>query len=64
MYSSTSTITLECIHDYFHDYFNEYPVSIVKVAFMKFVGDIVYVALSLPIVHTDYCHPGVIIINN
>ena len=28
MYSST--ITLECNHDYFHDYFNEYPVSTVK----------------------------------
>ena len=30
MYSSTSTITLECNHDYFHDYFNEYPVSNIK----------------------------------
>ena len=26
IYSSTSTITLECKHDYFHDYFNEYTV--------------------------------------
>ena len=43
MYSSTSTITLQCTrerflstrtrtrnHDYFHDYFNEYPVSNIK----------------------------------
>ena len=28
MYSST--MTLECNHDYFHDYFNECPVSTVK----------------------------------
>ena len=35
MYSSTSTITLECNHDYFHDYFNEYPVSTVKVTSME-----------------------------
>ena len=35
MYSSTSTITLECNRDYFHDYFNEYPVSTVKVTFME-----------------------------
>ena len=28
MYSST--ITLECNHDYFHDYFNEYPVFYCK----------------------------------
>ena len=27
IYSSTSTITLQCNDDYFHDYFNEYPVS-------------------------------------
>ena len=33
MYSST--ITLECNHDYFHDYFNEYPVSTVKVTSME-----------------------------
>ena len=30
IYSSTSTITLQCNHDYFHDYFNEYPVSNIK----------------------------------
>ena len=37
MYSSTSTITSECNHDYwyFHDYFNEYPVSTVKVTSME-----------------------------
>ena len=34
IYSSTSTITLECNHDYFHDYFNEYPVSNIKATFM------------------------------
>ena len=33
MYSST--ITLECNHDYFHDYFNEYPVSTVKTTSME-----------------------------
>ena len=35
MYSSMSTITLECNHDYFHNYFNEYPVSIVKATSME-----------------------------
>ena len=30
MYSSRSTITLECSLVHFHDYFNEYPVSTVK----------------------------------
>ena len=35
MYSSTSTITLKCNHDYFHDYFNEYPVSYIKATFME-----------------------------
>ena len=39
MYSSTSTSTiiLECNHDYwyFHDYFNEYPVSTVNVTSME-----------------------------
>ena len=35
IYSSTSTITLECNHDYFHDYFNEYPVSNIKTTFME-----------------------------
>ena len=36
MYSSTSTITLECYHDYFHDYFNnEYPVFTIKATSME-----------------------------
>ena len=35
MYSSTSTITLECNHDYFHDYINGYPVSTVKATSME-----------------------------
>ena len=29
----SSTITLECNHDYFHDYFHEYPVSNIKATF-------------------------------
>ena len=33
MYSST--ITLQCNHDYFHDYFNEYPVTNIKATFME-----------------------------
>ena len=41
MYSST--ITLECNHDYFHDYFNEYPVSNIKATFMESLGVIQYV---------------------
>ena len=38
IYSSTSTITLECNHDYFHDYFNEYRVSNIKATFMESLG--------------------------
>ena len=38
IYSSTSTITLQCNHDYFHDYFNEYPVSNIKATFMESLG--------------------------
>ena len=45
MYSSTSTITLECNHDYFHDYFNEYPVSNIKATFMEFLGVILVLLL-------------------
>ena len=44
MYSSTSTITLECNHDYF----NEYPVSNIMATFME----------SLGVVLTDYCYPA------
>ena len=35
MYSSTSTITLECNHDYFHNYLYKYPVSTVKATSME-----------------------------
>ena len=38
IYSSMSTITLECNHDYFHDYFNEYPVSNIKATFVESLG--------------------------
>ena len=34
----TSTITLQCNHDYFHDYFNEYPVSNIKATFVESLG--------------------------
>ena len=34
----SSTITLECNHDYFHDYFNECPVSSIKATFMESLG--------------------------
>ena len=44
-YSSTSTITLECNHDYFHDYFNEYPVSNIKATFMESLGVILVLLL-------------------
>ena len=47
MYSSTSTITLQCNHDYFHDYFNEYPVSNIKATFMESLGVILVLLLSL-----------------
>ena len=43
MYSST--ITLECNHDYFHDYFNEYPVSNIKATFMESLGVILVMLL-------------------
>ena len=56
MYSSTSTITLECNHDYFHDYFNEYPVSTIKATFMESPGVIFSVAVSRSSVLTDYCY--------
>ena len=45
MYSSTSTITLECNHDYFHDYFIEYPVSNIKATFMESLGVILVLLL-------------------
>ena len=47
MYSSTSTstITLECNHDYFHAYFNEYPVSNIKATFMESLGVILVLLL-------------------
>ena len=56
MYSSTSTITLECNHDYFQQYFNEYLFSNIKMSFFS-------VAVSLSSVLTGYCYPGVIIID-
>ena len=43
MYSST--ITLECNHDYFHDYFIEYPVSHIKTTFMESLGVILVLLL-------------------
>ena len=45
MYSSTSTITLQCNHDYFHDYFHEYPVSNIKATFMESTGVILVLLL-------------------
>ena len=49
MYSSMSTITLECNHDYFHDYlhdyFHEYPVSNIKATFMESLGVILFLLL-------------------
>ena len=45
MYSSTSTITLECNHDYIHDYFNKYPVSNIKATFMESLGVILVLLL-------------------
>ena len=45
IYSSTSTVTLECKHDYFHDYFNEYPVSNIKATFMESLGVILVLLL-------------------
>ena len=45
MYSSTSTITLQCNHDYFHDYFNEYPVSNIKATFVESLGVILVLLL-------------------
>ena len=41
MYSSMSTITLECNHDYF----NEYPVSNIKATFMESLGVILVLLL-------------------
>ena len=43
MYSST--ITLECNHDYFHDYFIEYPVSNIKTTFIESLGVILVLLL-------------------
>ena len=45
IYSSTSTITLECNHDYFHDYFHEYSVSNIKATFMESLGVILVLLL-------------------
>ena len=45
MYTSTSTITLQCNHDYFHDYFHEYPVSNIKATFMESLGVILVLSL-------------------
>ena len=45
IYSSTSTITLQCNHDYFHDYFHEYPVSNIKATFMESLGVILVLLL-------------------
>ena len=45
IYSSMSTSTLECNHDYFHDYFNEYPVSNIKATFMESLGVILVLLL-------------------
>ena len=47
MYSSMSTITLECNHDYFHDYFHEYPVSNIKATFMESQGVILFIWFKL-----------------
>ena len=48
-YSSTSTITLECNHDYFHDYlndyFHEYHVSNIKATFMESQGVVLFLLL-------------------
>ena len=41
IYSSTSTITLQCNHDYFH----EYPVSNIKATFMESLGVILVLLL-------------------
>ena len=46
IYSSTSTITLECNHDYFHDYFNECSVSNIKATFMESLGVILVLLLG------------------
>ena len=41
----SSTITLQCNHDYFYDYFNEYPVSNIKATFMESLGVILVLLL-------------------
>ena len=41
IYSSTSTITLQCNHDYF----NEYSVSNIKATFMESLGVILVLLL-------------------
>ena len=41
IYSSTSTITLQCNHDYF----NEYPVSNIKATFVESLGVILVLLL-------------------
>ena len=41
IYSSMSTITLQCNHDYF----NEYPVSNIKATFMDTLGAILVLLL-------------------
>ena len=56
MYSST--ITLECNHDFFHDYFNEYPVLTVKATSMDGHGIRCHsfsIAVPISSVLTDYC---------
>ena len=41
----SSTITLQCNHDYFHDYFYEYPVSNIKATFVESLGVILVLLL-------------------
>ena len=56
IYSSTSTITLECNHDYFHDYFNECLVSNIKATFMESLGAFLFCCCVTNVL-TDYCYP-------
>ena len=41
----SSTITLECNHDYFHYYFNEHPISNKNATFMESLGVILFLLL-------------------
>ena len=61
IYSSTSTITLQCNHDYFHDYFNEYPGDFH--GFPRCHSCSVVVSLMFQLI-TAIHYAGVIIINN